>query len=220
MIIAAWSDPVLRAVLITLVVVGIIEWIGVGVQLLARRWRRTHLPTFPIRSRWERYVSDSLNTLLGQPTAAQRRAARGPAERERLAARSRQAWERFYAEYPTERPVRPQKTLSEPLRPVSAEDAPTRSYVENAMPTPPAGIRRAQPAPYDVFAFGQPEVEIYREEDYVEPLRCSPGSRCRGRDLEEGEPFWRVPDRNDPLGDFIVVCTDCGGSPIVPQRLI
>jgi hypothetical protein len=215
MIATVWSDPVVRAVLITLVVVGIIEWIGAGVQLCVRRWRRTHLPTFPIRSRWERWVGNSLNTLLGQPTAAQRRAARGPAERERLAARSRQAWERFYAEYPTERPARPQKTLSEPLKATSKPE-----LNENAVPTPPRGIRRAQPAPYDVFAFGQPEVEVYHEDDYVEPLRCSPGSRCRGRDLQEGEPFWRVPDRNDPLGDFIVVCTDCGGSPVPRRELI
>jgi hypothetical protein len=56
--------------------------------------------------------------------------------------------------------------------------------------------------------FGEPLVAIYEPRAYVEPLRCSSGLECGGRELSPGEAFYMIPPPGDPDGPFVVLCFD------------
>lgn len=175
----SWADvpEFWRGVIWAVVVIFLLELANVIVQYGRLRWQRSHLPTHPIRSWWERNVTDSFWRATNQPTAGQRRAEirakYGPKRKAALQARVRHTMARFYAEYPSE--------------------------------APKASTARSAPFPH----FGVPELLTYREEEYVEPLRCSPGRACKNRELVQGQMFWAVPQPEDPDGKFVVVCPEC-----------
>jgi hypothetical protein len=163
-LLTAWiPDPFARGVVVCLVVVFLIELAWNIAVLLVIRHRRTHLPTHLVRNVWEFYVGDRWRQAVGLRPMWEIRERRAPRRREALAQRSRHAWERFYAEYPSQRPGAAQDPAESPSEPVLSP------------------------------AFGVPRQSIYRPEEWQEPLRCSVGTECGGRVLYPGEAFYEIP---------------------------